>query len=259
MKLQIICLILLTISKCSFSLTSDEKILQEKENIKILESMGLPAPGSGIKIVPRTMLGLTKEEIQQGDKEMDEFKENGYVNKYINRPRELLSMTPTLINKEIQSAPIHDYQYTGLRNNITHLKLAFKFPGLSSQKSFASISPNIKMLAVAPRGGFHSEKGGWSGVSQFFMYKDIGTCVYNIMNVKASNTAAYLAQEDVSYTINNKPTILMPIEGSNNSGYIYYLKWYDENNFHELECANMKFSSRINNSIIDLAKNIDSL
>ena len=77
------------------------------------------------------------------------------------------------------------------------------------------------------------------------------------MNVKASNTAAQLAEEDVTYTINNKATILMPVEGSVNSGYLYFTKWYDENNFHELECANMKYSPTINQAVIELAKRID--
>lgn len=88
----------------TFALTSEEKAAQEKENMKILEQMGLPLPGSGIKLVPRAMLGLTPEEIAQGDKEMAEFKEKGYVNKYINRPRELLSITQAMVKKEIKSS-----------------------------------------------------------------------------------------------------------------------------------------------------------
>lgn len=88
----------------TFALTSEEKAAQEKKNMKILEQMGLPLPGSGIKLVPRAMLGLTPEEIAQGDKEMAEFKEKGYVNKYINRPRELLSITQAKVKKEIKSS-----------------------------------------------------------------------------------------------------------------------------------------------------------
>ena len=77
------------------------------------------------------------------------------------------------------------------------------------------------------------------------------------MNVKASNTAVQLAQEDVTYTINNKATILMPVEGSENSGFLYFVRWYDEKNFHELECANMNYSREINEAVIELAKKID--
>jgi hypothetical protein len=72
----------------------------------------------------------------------------------------------------------------------------------------ASSSLGIRMLAAAPKGGFHEDKGGWSGASEFFAYPDVGTCSYSVMNVRASNTAAQLAAEDVTYTINKKATIL---------------------------------------------------
>jgi hypothetical protein len=227
--------------------------------MKILAKMGLPLPGSEIKIVPRIMLGLTPEEIAQGDKEMAEFRENGYVNKYINRPRELLSMTPTMVKNEIRTSLNKDSDsYTGLNSDVHHMKLAFVFPTIKRNKSIQPGSENIQVMAYAPQGGFHKEIGGWSGASEFFIHKDIGTCSYSVMNVKASNTAAQLAQEDVTYTINNKASILMPVEGSDSSGYLYCVKWYDDRNFHELECANMKYSADTNDAVIELAKKLDS-
>jgi hypothetical protein len=258
MKKNIICLALMALSVTTFALTPEEKAAQEKENMKKLAQMGLPLPGSGIKIVPRSMLGLTPEEIAQGDKEMLEAKEKGYVNKYINRPLELLSMTPSRVKKELKAnANKESDGYTGLSSNVSEMKLAFAFPSLSKNKSLKAIADDINIMAAAPKGGFHQEFGGWSGASQFFTYKEIGTCSYSVMNVKVSNTAAQLAQEDVSYSINNKATILMPVEGSDNSGYLYFVKWYDDNNFHELECANMKYSADINDAVIELAKKID--
>lgn len=247
----------MALSAATFALTPEEKASQEQENMKILAQMGLPLPGSGIKIVPRALMMLSPEEIQQGDKEMAEFREKGYVNKYINRPRELLAMTPTVVKKELRTSKQSETT-TGLSRDVKQLKLAFQFPGTLRNKTLRSISSDIAVLAAAPKGGFHDDKGGWSGASQFFTYKDIGTCSYSVMNVKAANTAAQLAQEDVTYTINNKATILMPVEGSDNSGYLYYVKWYDENNFHELECANMSYSSQTNEAVIELAKKIDS-
>lgn len=258
MKKNIICLTLIMLSTTVFALTSEEKAAQEKENMKILAQMGLPLPGSGIKVVPRAMLGLTPEEIAQGDKEMAEFKDKGYVNKYINRPRELLSMTPTMVRKELSASANKESEgYTGLSANVNQMKLAFVFPSLNQNKSLKATSDDMNVIAVAPKGGFHQELGGWSGASQFFIHKEIGTCSYSVMNVKASNTAAQLAEEDVTYTINNKATILMPVEGSESSGFLYFIKWYDESNFHELECANMKYSPVINEAVIELAKRID--
>jgi len=259
MKKNIICVALIALSSATFALTPEEKAEAEKENMKMLAQMGLPLPGSGIKVVPRSMLGLTPEEITLGDKEMAEFKEKGFVNKYINRPRELLAITPTKVKREIkESVSKENDSYTGLSANVNQMKLAFTFPGLNKNKSLKTFSDDINVIAAAPKGGFHQKLGGWSGASQFFTHKDIGACSYSVMNVKASNTAAQLAQEDVTYTINNKATILMPVEGSDNSGYLYYVKWYDKHNFHELECANMKYSADINNAVIELAKKIDS-
>lgn len=259
MKKKIILAALMILSTPLLALTSQERADAEKENMQILAEMGLPLPGSGIKLVPRPMLGLAPEEISQGDKEMAEFKEKGYINKYINRPRELLSITPSMVSSELKSRNNKDSDsYTGLSPNINKMKLAFTFPSLDKNKSLKAYSNDLNIMAAAPKGGFHEELGGWSGASQFFIYRDIGTCSYSVMNVKASNTGAQLAQEDVTYTINNKASLLLPVEGSDSSGYLYSVKWYDDVNFHELECANMKFTSLINDAVIELAKKIDS-
>ena len=198
MKKKIICfLIFITLSTTTFALTSEEKAAQEKENMKMLAQMGLPLPGSGIKVVPRAMLGLTSEEISQGDKEMAEFKDKGFINKYINRPRELLSMTPLMVKKDLVANTDKESEgYTGLSASINRMKLAFVFPSLNQNKSLKATSDDINVMASAPKGGFHQDLGGWSGASQFFTHKGIGTCSYGVMNVKASNTAAQLAEED---------------------------------------------------------------
>lgn len=257
MKKTIICVALLTCSSVSFASAPEEKIAQEKENMKMLAALGLPLPGSGINLVPRTSLNLSPEEISQGDKEMAEFREKGYVNKYINRPSELLALTPNKVKKEIgASINKNSDSYTGLSANINQIKLGFKFPSLSKNKRFLGSSSDIYVLAATPQGGFHQESGGWSGATEFFKYEGC-TCSYGVMNVKASNTAAQLAQEDVTYTINNKATILLPVEGSDSSGFLYSLKWYDLENFHALECANMQYSAEINAAVIELAKQID--
>ena len=98
-------------------------------------------------------------------------------------------------------------------SSVNQIKLGFKFPSISTNKKLKASIPDIQMIAATPQGGFHEEKGGWSGAAEFFTAKNIGTCDYAIMNVKASNTAAMLAQEDVTYSINNKATIILPIEG----------------------------------------------
>lgn len=61
----------------------------------------------------------------------------------------------------------------------------------------------------------------------------------------------------VTYIINKKPTISI-VEGSPNTGFIYKIEWYDHESFHELECANMKYSSDLAKSVTNLAKDIDT-
>lgn len=145
---------------------------------------------------------------------------------------------------------------THLRQQIKDLKLAFNFKGVPQGNTLAAAG-NITLLGVAPQGGFHEDKGGWSGAAQYFDAKSIGSCSYGVMNVKASNTAAELAIEDVTYSVNNKPTIIT-VEGNKVSGFLYKVDWYDDKNFHELECANMKYSSDKTNSVIGLAYQIDT-
>lgn len=116
---------------------------------------------------------------------------------------------------------------------------------------------NITLIGATPQGSFHEEANGWSGVAQFFDAKNIGSCSYSVMNVKVSGTSAQLAMEDVVYDINNKPTIILA-EGNKNSGFLYKVEWYDDENFHELECANQNYSKQINQAVIELAKQIDN-
>src|SRR3989338_8934141 len=154
------CLTLILLSASTFAMTVEEKAAQEQENMKILASMGLPLPGSGIKLVPRSMLNLSAEEIEKGKKEEAEFKEKGYVNTYTNRPRELLNLK-TLINKKLKLSEKNTTDTsTDLRKSIQDIKLAFSFPGTSKQKSLRSVSSDITVLAAAPKGGFHDDKGG---------------------------------------------------------------------------------------------------
>lgn len=236
----------------------------EAMRMKMLSDLGLPLPGSGIKIVPRTQLHLSEEQIALGKKAQEEMKTLGYAINPSDYPRELLNIRKQLQSRrKLQAASLSD-ESTELRPKIQDLKLAFKFEGVTPLKNAhsrrlqgISSSNEITLIGTVPQGGFHKEKGGWSGAAQFFAVKNIGTCSYGVINVKASNTAAELAAEDVTYVINKKPTI-STVEGSPNTGFIYKIEWYDNESFHELECANMKYSSDLTKSVTNLAKDIDA-
>lgn len=244
--------LLLTSLGCS---ALSDRELQEQENLKMLAAMGLPLPGSGIHIVPRATLDLSPEALKKGAIEEQEMKTRGYIPSYTERPKELLNFH--LQVKDIQDGKALPDTSTKLRRTVGEIKLGFKPKGFDSALVNA-FSGDIALLAAVPQGGFHDEKGGWSGVVQFFMEKHIGTCSYGVMNVKVSQTAAQLAEESVSYDVNGKPTLLR-VEGSDHSGFVYTLEWYDNENFHELECANMKYSKSLTDKVLELANRIDTL
>jgi hypothetical protein len=256
MKNKLLALSLMSlISFASHSETQEETQLREEKNMKILAELGLPAFNDGIKIVPRSMLGLPEKIIQKGVKEENQRKSIGYVKKNTDYPMRLLSFHKNAALSIKNNSNNTNDQSTHLRKNIKDLKLAFTAKEISQNKSLLG-SNDIKLLGVSPQGGFHEGKGGWSGVAQFFNVRNIGNCSYSVMNVKASGTSATLAMEDVVYEVNDKATIIL-VEGSEKSGFIYKIEWYDEDNFHELECANTSFSQELSNSVLSLAKNID--
>lgn len=243
-------------SFASFASTPGELAEQEKENMKMLAQLGLPLPGSGIKVVPRSELHLTEEQMLQGAREDQEIRDKGYVSTYTNRPRELLTIEKNISKNHLLANQPLSNESTELRSSPKQIPLAFKYKGIEVNKGIAA-SGGVKLIAAAPKGAYHADQEGWSGVAQFFKEPSIGTCAYSVMNVKAANSAVLLAQEDVTYIINDKAT-LNHIEGSEDSGFIYLVKWYDPDNFHELECASMTYSNEKNQEVIELAKRIDS-
>jgi hypothetical protein len=245
-----ILVLLIPLTSWAASETQEERNLREERHMKMLAEIGLPLPDSGIKLVPRSMLGLPQEVIDQGLKDEESLKINGYIFENTIRPMELINFRTHALAQFKQYANITNVTSTHIRPNIQDLKLGFAFKGLPNELG-------IKTIGFVPQGGFHEESGGWSGVVQFFDKKDIGTCAYAIRNVKVSHTAAQLALEDVTYDINNKAT-LKSIRGNKNSGFIYKVEWYDNQNFHELECANMKYLGDTTNSVISLANQIDT-
>ncbi|MGV3740114.1 MAG: hypothetical protein ACO1N3_02325 [Gammaproteobacteria bacterium] len=124
----------------------------EAMRMKMLSDLGLPLPGSGIKIVPRAQLHLSEEQIALGKKAEEEMRTLGYAINSSDYPKELL-------NIRRQLRPRHTFS---------------------------------------------------------------------------------------------------TVEGSLNTGFIYKIEWYDNENFHELECANLKYSSELTKSVINLAKDIDA-
>ena len=245
---------LVALSACASIPPGHEKEMAEFE--AILAEKGLPSFHSGIQIMPRSQLGLPKEVLESGAREAKQQDELGYVDKNTPYASELLAMKDVAPINVKQYATNNNEQGTHLRKSARDLKLAFKFKGVESDGFLLRSNNNITVLGSAPQGAFNKESGGWSGAAQFFSVKNIGVCSYGVMNVKASGTSAQLAMEDVTYAIHDKAT-LTHIEGSKNSGFLYKVEWFDDNNFHELECASSQYSKKINHDVINLARIID--
>jgi hypothetical protein len=141
----------------------------------------------------------------------------------------------------------HDPASSHLRTKLSDLSLAFQFKGLSKSNS-------TKVLGYAPVGSFHDN--GWSGVVQFFEQENIGSCSYTFSDLGISHGSIMVADDSVSYEVNSKVT-LIDVSGSNTSGYVYKIDWFDDEGVHKLECANMKYSSVLANKTVALAKEID--
>lgn len=70
-----------TLSFIANALTPEERELAEQKNMKMLEKLGLPPFHSGIKIVPRALLGLPEEVLKKGADEEKQRKLFGYKKK----------------------------------------------------------------------------------------------------------------------------------------------------------------------------------
>lgn len=215
---------------------------------KILAGLGLPLPDSGIRIIPRAMFGMSSEMLEEGSKMAIKEQEIGYRPIDNGRALELINFRAHATEQLAHYGADKNDASTVIRKNPADIKLAFK-----PDTGFKNLSSDI--IGAVPQGSFSPE--GWSGIVTFFEDRTIGTCAYALRNVRASHTAAQLAMEDVTYDVGNKPT-LKSVSGKPGSGFDYKIEWFDDENFHELECANMKYSPEIKEQVIALANRIDS-
>lgn len=221
---------------------------KKEEDMKILAELGLPLPDSGIKIMPRALMGKSAESIKRDEQYDLEMREKGFIEESSIRPKELINFKAHAELQFKNYANNENNASTHIRHSLNNLKLAFTPKRLPSMLM-------ASFIGTAPQGAYRDK--GWTGAVQFFEAKDIGICAYAQMDVKSSHTAAELAQEAVTYSVSDKATVLL-VKGSKTSGFDYDIRWFDDLVFHELECANMKYSADTTQSVINLAKSIDS-
>lgn len=182
-------------------------------------------------------------------KNKHEMQLKGYHSEETNRPRELLQLHK-IIHLEYES------QAKNIANNPldTHMKHTVGEVGLAYDFKPVPTSDVTNLIGFAAMGGYVSS--GWGGIGEFFDNATIGSCVYSENNVKFSHARAKFTEDDVTYDINNKVTVI-DVKGTKSSGFLYSIDWYDNNFFRQLECANMKYSKTITNAVIELASRID--
>lgn len=221
---------------------------QEKENLSMLAALGLPLPGSGIHLISSQAMKGPKEIQSKNSRMFFEQKKNGYVKEETPRAQQLLEFRNTAPYQYKKYEENHEPWSTHLRHSIADLKMAYTFIG-------APVNEMTPFIGVAPIGVYREE--GWSGAVQFFNNEAAGSCAFTENNVKVSHAAVELIEQAITYDINGKPTLTL-IKGTNTTGYLYDIQWFDPIFFRQLECANKEYSADRTQKIMDLAKRIDS-
>jgi hypothetical protein len=173
------------------------------------------------------------------DSRIKEMHEKGFVETHNNYPRKLMSMS----YKKITFSKSDSIENSDLEKNSNKIPLSFIF------------KDKIKhVIAYAPIGLWIGK--GWSGIKEFFVYTDIGTCDLSTYNFSITHGSVNVPENIRRNDINGKTTAIY-VEGNYSDGFMYSIRWNDDKYFYDLSCANMNFNENIKNRMIELAKKID--
>jgi hypothetical protein len=209
---------------------------------------GLPVPGSGITVVPRSQLHLSKKEEDYFAARSAQQLQKGFISEYNTRAKELLSLHQTIqYHYEKYKNDTNPYS-TSLKHTIAEIPMAYASTPVSAN--------NIKIIGFSPMGTYIKDQG-WTGIGEFFETNQHLFCAFSESNIKITKGSAILPKEDVQYVVNGK-VCLLNIMGNNQSGYLYEIEWYDDSFRSKLECATQHFSELTKEAVIALAKEIDA-
>lgn len=206
----------------------------------------VPQLTTGVKIVSFSHQESSKSLRDLTDSNNRQMKINGYIESSTPNAKTLMSVKETIPPSKVAAYHLDTYD-TGLKKNITDIKLAFNYTGVSDES---------KRIGFAPAGTYI--KAGWTGVREFFEDKDLGICSITLFHLQSSNMSIKINADVVSYVVNNLPTTY-EAEGSNKSGFIYTLSWVDPTFSKDLECAKMTFDKGMKKKLVDLANNIEKI
>lgn len=225
-----------------------------------LQKIGINLLDGEVKIISsKTLKAQVKDDfyLSRINKYLAMYKEQekkGYVSESEPRAKELLDFKNSAsfqFKKYVNEfSPIS----THLRSSMSDLKMAYTFVGVPNTE----VSENI---GFAPYGAYKQTKygdasNGWDGAIQFFVKDKIGTCEFKEHNLKLAHGGVELIQELISDDIGGKPTVILT-KGTNETGFLYQVSWYDNTFSRELSCASEKFNITTKDAVLELAKAIE--
>lgn len=214
-----------------------------------LEKQGLPTPDGGVKIVPEKQMSSYAEKKEERMKFKNDIQAFGYIKTDNPSTNQLLTLPITSKRDLIAHANDSDPQSTHLKKSINDLKMAYNATQVPSSvaNTYIGAAPYLTYL----------KDQGWVGAIQFFNNKSVGNCSFSENNIKLSHGSIVIAKEDVRNDVNGKTTTV-EVMGKPDIGFTYTVEWFDDAFFRKVECANMKYSADITNSVIALANQIDA-
>lgn len=213
-----------------------------------LAKQGSPVPDGGIKIIPERQMSEYKTFKDQRMQYKKDIAKYGYINKEEPKTNDLFNLHATAAQQYKKYDMNYKPSSSHLRHTIDELKMAYTFVGVpkNDMSEFIGVAPYLTYL-----------KGqGWVGAMQFFVNDAIGNCVFSENNVRLSHGSIIIAKEDAREDVNGKTTTV-EVTGTQSSGFLYNVEWFDTTFFRKVECANKEFSEKNTQSVIELAKRID--
>ncbi len=239
---------ILSITAYSFATENITNTNNTSSNPLVIPS-GLPAPDSGIQIVPFSTLisSFTDDMKKEAITEQQQLKLHGYIEKDNPDAKYLLSSRQMAAKqKKMNYAARYGEYDTSIKDNYKEIKLAFPFHGIGVEKN--------NIIGYAASGSW---RNGWTGINVFFENNDIdSSCLLSLRYIKLTHGAVYINRDVVKYDVNAKVTTT-GARGNSNSGFTYNISWYDPTFYYDLECANVKYDSQILQKMTDNAKVID--
>jgi hypothetical protein len=248
-KMRIIAMKKTIIALCILPSLAFSTTEMQKEQYEKLESLGLPTPETGVKLVSPKKMKIDSATQNQFKMEISEMKKNGFVNKVSNRAYFLRHIDKEIEKHSEEEAKSFKFTDSSMRKSAEDIQFAYTYIGVPS-------SEIIKLYGVAPSGTYVNEpQAGWTGAVTFFE-SSFGHCAYTEDNFISSRGSALLDESLAQYDVNDKITFVNA-EGNDSMGYLYRVNWFDNVFNRNLECSTEKYSEEFKNQTIELAKRID--